>query len=223
MSSFKAVIAADLPLLSFLFFPFCLSPRPCEFKMDDNLFKQLMAILDPDASRIDGSDFQRRSSRPKKVPSRFIEESIQVKPLHKVSNEVNASYLPTVPIGTIPSKRTGHWPDQTEGNPEERRLSEDAYSVSQLAPRKRAKSQFAEDYKEATGCEDQDQHQNASRASGSEERLCSAIDVVASPLDGTTLNAAIKAKEAGLLAAVYDVHSIRRIGERWLVRKKCDA
>jgi len=146
-----------------------------------------------------------------------------VGPLHKVSNEVNASCLPTVPMGALPLSLVRPMASSLRGNPEEQRLSEDAHSVSQSAPRKRAKSQAAEDCNAAIGCENQDQYPNAPRASGSEEKLGSATGAVASPLDGNTLSAAIKAKEAGLLAAVYDVHSVRKIGERWLVRKKCDA
>jgi hypothetical protein len=127
------------------------------------LFEQLVAIMDPDSSKIDSSGFQRRSSRPRKAPSRFIHDEIQVNSIQKVPKKVDMPSHPQIAlISAVPSKRTANCPDQTEGKPEEQRFSKDAYSVLQPASWKRAKSQVAE-------CNGQDQQQEAPRVSGSEE------------------------------------------------------
>ncbi|KAI9779951.1 MAG: hypothetical protein M1839_007107 [Geoglossum umbratile] len=111
----------------------------------------------------DSSGFQRRSSRPRKVPSRFIHETVQVNSLHKVPKKVDVpSPLPIALTSAVPSKRAANWPDQTEGKPEEQCLSKDAISVLQPASWKRAKSQVAE-------CNGRDQQQEAPRVSGSGE------------------------------------------------------
>ncbi|KAH0544636.1 hypothetical protein FGG08_001286 [Glutinoglossum americanum] len=143
-----------------------------------------------------------------------------------LKREAHASMSPHPPA--VPSKRTGDWPDQAGDKFEERSERanlEDASSAHQPAHRKRAKKvQAARECGASIGRENQGQvREDLGVNGGSGENSGGETIAVASFPEEQTFSAAKQAQRDGLIAASYDLHSVRKVDGRWLVRNRCDA
>ncbi|KAH0559177.1 hypothetical protein GP486_004290 [Trichoglossum hirsutum] len=131
---------------------------------------------------------------------------------------------------TVPRKRTSNWSSQARDKLDEEYLS-DSVNVEynppahQPARRKRAKkAQVATGHEEAAEYENQGQWQDDPRVNGaSKENHTSEMGIVSPLSDAHDLKEAERAQKDGLLAAVYDLRSVRKTDTGWLVRSRCVA